>query len=110
MPLPETVSRPLYEQEIARKARSGEVIVIKGVRRSGKSTLLSNEIKRLQSGGMPASNILFVNLEGQRFALFEPLTLLEFPIIGGGIWLGAEWALSGCGSLPLGFQGVPAIP
>lgn len=76
-PLPETVSRPLYEQEIARKARSGEVIVIKGVRRSGKSTLLTNEIKRLQAGGMPASNILFVNLEDQRFALFEPLTLLE---------------------------------
>jgi hypothetical protein len=76
-PLPATFSRPLYEQDIARKANSGEVLVIKGVRRSGKSTLLTNEIKRLQAGGMPIKNILFVNLEDQRFSLFEPLTLLE---------------------------------
>lgn len=76
-PLPATFSRPLYEQEIARKAKSGEVIVLKGVRRSGKSTLLINEIKRLQTTGIPAKNILFVNLEDQRFSLFEPLTLLE---------------------------------
>jgi hypothetical protein len=76
-PLPATFSRPLYEQGIVRKAKSGEVIVIKGVRRSGKSTLLTNEIKRLQAAGMPAKNILFVNLEDQRFSLFEPLTLLE---------------------------------
>lgn len=76
-PLPATFSRPLYEQDIARKASSGEVLVIKGVRRSGKSTLLTNEIKRLQAGGMPIKNILFVNLEDQRFSLFEPLTLLE---------------------------------
>lgn len=76
-PLPATFSRPLYEQEIARKAKSGEVLVIKGVRRSGKSTLLTNEIKRLQAVGIPAKNILFVNLEDQRFSLFDPLTLLE---------------------------------
>ncbi len=75
--LPRTYVREYYEQEIARKAKAGEVIVIKGVRRSGKSTLLINEIKRLIAQGVEAKNILFVNFEDQRFRMFDEQTLLE---------------------------------
>ena len=65
--LPETVSRPVYENEIARKARTGEILILKGVRRSGKSTLLINEMKRLVSEGNAVRNILYVNFEDPRF-------------------------------------------
>jgi len=75
--LPVTYERIDYEKEIARKSTSGEVIVIKGVRRSGKSTLLINEIKRLSREGVNLKNILFVNFEDQRFRLFKEETLLE---------------------------------
>jgi transposase len=46
-PHPRTVPRQDNENEIDRKAASGESIILKGVRRSGKSTLMINEIKRL---------------------------------------------------------------
>ena len=75
--LPETYTRKSYEEEIAKKSLAGEVIVIKGVRRSGKSTLLINEIKRLISNGTDVKNILFVNFEDQRFRMFDEQTLLE---------------------------------
>lgn len=76
-PLPQTFLREAYESEIARKSMAGEVIVIKGVRRSGKSTLLINEIKRLIETGVDVKNILFVNFEDQRFRMFDEQTLLE---------------------------------
>jgi predicted AAA+ superfamily ATPase len=76
-PLPKTFTREDYENEIARKSVAQEVIVIKGVRRSGKSTLLINEIKRLIKTGVDAKNILFVNFEDQRFRMFDEETLLE---------------------------------
>ena len=76
-PLPKTYSRKYYEEEIAKKSLAREVIVIKGVRRSGKSTLLMNEMKRLISNGIDVKNILFVNFEDQRFIMFDEQTLLE---------------------------------
>ena len=76
-PLPKTYRREFYEDEIAKKSKAGEVIVIKGVRRSGKSTLLVNEIKRLVADGTDVKNILFVNFEDQRFRMFDEQTLLE---------------------------------
>jgi predicted AAA+ superfamily ATPase len=76
-PLPLTHIRKNYEKEIARKSQAAEVIVIKGVRRSGKSTLLINEIKRLIASGIDVKNILFVNFEDQRFRMFDEQTLLE---------------------------------
>lgn len=76
-PLPHTHTRKEYEEEIANKSKAGEIIVIKGVRRSGKSTLLVNEIKRLLADGIDVKNILFVNFEDQRFRMFDEQTLLE---------------------------------
>jgi predicted AAA+ superfamily ATPase len=75
--IPDTYSRLHYEEQIALKSSSKEVVVIKGIRRSGKSTLLVNEIKRLHSKGTSLNNILFVNFEDQRFNLFDKTTLLE---------------------------------
>ncbi len=76
-PLPTTVARPQYEEEIARKASSGEIIILKGVRRSGKSTLLLNEIKRLLTEGYAPKEILYINFEDPRFHNHLTLELME---------------------------------
>ena len=76
-PLPETVARQDYEAEIARKATSGEILILKGVRRSGKSTLLINEIKRLMAAGTDRRNILYINFEDPRFYGHLDLSLME---------------------------------
>ena len=76
-PLPATVIRQSYEEEIARKAASGEILILKGVRRSGKSTLLINEMKRLTAGGLDSCNILYVNFEDPRFYNHLTLELME---------------------------------
>lgn len=76
-PLPDTVSRPFYEKEISRKAVTGEILILKGVRRSGKSTLLINEMKRLAAGGCAPRNILYVNFEDPRFINYLDIDLLE---------------------------------
>ncbi len=79
-PLPQTVSRPVYEAEIAKKSASGEVLILKGVRRSGKSTLLINEMKRLVAAGHNSKNILYVNFEDPRFIghlSLELMTLIK---------------------------------
>lgn len=76
-PLPETVSRGGYEKEIARKAATGEILVLKGVRRSGKSTLLINEMKRLVAEGCETSDFLYVNFEDARFNNHLNLDLME---------------------------------
>ncbi len=75
--LPQTISRPIYEKEIARKAAVGEILVLKGVRRSGKSTLLINEMKRLLSEGRETKDFLYVNFEDARFNNHLSLDLME---------------------------------
>ena len=72
-----SIERRSYEAEISRKASSGEILVIKGVRRAGKSTLLLNEIKRLRAEGRPAKDILLVNLEDPRFVEHLSPALLD---------------------------------
>ncbi len=63
---PKTVSRKRYEDKIAKLSKSGEAVVIKGVRRCGKSTLLINEMKRLAASGVPKEQMLFINFEDVR--------------------------------------------
>ena len=46
---------------------SGEITILKGVRRCGKSTILINIIKTLISEGINRKNILFVNIEDPKF-------------------------------------------
>ncbi len=66
-PLPGTFSREKYEKEVLTKSETGEIVVLQGVRRSGKSTILQNTIRRLVENGVAARDILFVNLEDPRF-------------------------------------------
>ena len=76
-PLRDSFSRISYENEVEYKATTDEIIFLKGVRRSGKSTILLNHIKTLIGKGVPKENILFVNLEDPRFASYLSLELLE---------------------------------
>jgi len=76
-PLPNTISRRIYESEIEKKYKTEEIIFLKGVRRSGKSTILINHIKNLLKQGVKKEEILFVNFEDPRFAPYLTLELLE---------------------------------
>ena len=76
-PFQESYRRPNYEDEVERKASTNEILFIKGVRRSGKSTILRNYIDMLVDQGIPKEQILFVNLEDPRFASELSLKLLE---------------------------------
>ena len=76
-PLPETKERPFYDRKIDAYLHYDEVVVIKGIRRSGKSTLMINQIKRLLQDNIDIKNILFVNLEDPRFINHLTVELLE---------------------------------
>ena len=65
--LPQTQARAIYDNKISSLVKHDEILVIKGIRRSGKSTLMLNCIKNLLSSGIDIKNILFVNLEDPRF-------------------------------------------
>lgn len=75
--LPETIERPVYEEKLVSLSQLDEVIVITGVRRCGKSTLMLNRIKQLLKEGVSKESILFVNLEDPRFINVLDTGLLE---------------------------------
>lgn len=75
--LPHTISRERYDQKIASLLQYNETLVIKGIRRSGKSTLMINAIKKLLADGIKAKNILFINLEDPRFINHLSTDLLQ---------------------------------
>ncbi|NLW77730.1 MAG: AAA family ATPase, partial [Methanomicrobiales archaeon] len=59
------------------QVQSKEVLVLKGIRRSGKSTLMNQVIQELLKTGIPPVAILRVNLEEPLFAPEYSITLLE---------------------------------
>ncbi|MDY0215174.1 MAG: ATP-binding protein [Bacilli bacterium] len=69
--------RPLYDKKIAKFIDKDEIVVIKGIRRCGKSTLMLNQIKTLIKSGVAKENILLVNLEDPRFLNHLDTGLLE---------------------------------
>ena len=75
--LPFTYQREFYDEKINSLMAYDEVVVIKGIRRSGKSTLMINQIKRLLHNGVDVKEILFVNLEDPRFINHLDLSLLQ---------------------------------
>ena len=75
--LPHTYVREFYDKKLLRFIEYNETIVIKGIRRSGKSTLMLNLIKNLFSKGVAKKNILFINLEDPRFINHLSIDLLE---------------------------------
>lgn len=86
--------REKYLTTIQRYLKTGEIIVLSGVRRSGKTTLLYQTIHMLlTSGAVPAKNILFVNCDepeiaGRKGALLEAVDTYRREIATTGtIWL-----------------------
>ena len=70
------VLRHSYLQKFLQKIETGEVLVVSGVRRSGKSTLLLQIAKHLIETGVDKKSILIVNLEDYRWEKYS-LKLLE---------------------------------
>jgi predicted AAA+ superfamily ATPase len=75
--LPTTHTREIYEKKISSLIDYDEILVIKGIRRSGKSTLMINQIKNLINKGVDRRDILYINLEDPRFINYLNLELLE---------------------------------
>jgi len=69
------VQRAGYVDELFRQKDIKEVSVVVGVRRSGKSTILLQVLKKIIEWGTPKENILYVNFEEPAFA---PCLNLEF--------------------------------
>lgn len=67
------IDRDSYLDEMERLAKTGQILAITGVRRSGKSTLMKQFIKRQIARGRDRSSFLYVNFEEPRF--MEPLSL-----------------------------------
>jgi predicted AAA+ superfamily ATPase len=61
------VDRETYTQELEKLHKTEQVIAITGVRRSGKSTIMLQFIKKLIDKGIDPRNILYVNFEDLRF-------------------------------------------
>lgn len=59
--------RPEHLSRLDSLMKTGEVVVVKGVRRSGKSTLLHQFLGQRIKEGLEAKNTLFVNFEDPRF-------------------------------------------
>ncbi|MDO9208975.1 MAG: ATP-binding protein [Sulfuricurvum sp.] len=72
-----SIERPLYDDKIRNFMKHDEIVVIKGVRRCGKSTLMLNQMKRLHQNGIDKRAMLFINLEDPRFINHLNLELLE---------------------------------
>jgi len=61
------IERTNYLNRLSGLAREGMAVTIVGPRRSGKSTIMYQLIKRLIDGGVPQENTLHVNFEDPRF-------------------------------------------
>jgi len=65
-------SRKRYFSKIQRYLKTKEIIVLSGVRRSGKTTLLFQIIRHLiDTGKVPSRNILFVNCDEMEISALE---------------------------------------
>ena len=74
---PLTIKRDFYDKKISNFIEKDEILVIKGVRRCGKSFLMINQIKKLLSQGVNPNEILFINLEDPRFLNHLNIDLLH---------------------------------
>ena len=61
------IKRELFYNRILPFVDKPVIKVITGIRRSGKSTFLKMLIRELESGGVPASNILYINKDSLSF-------------------------------------------
>lgn len=63
---PTVIPRPEYQEKMQRLRRSDEIIVLTGMRRSGKSTLLKQEMEDL-ARDHNKTQLLYINFEDPRF-------------------------------------------
>ncbi len=61
------VKRVSYVEKIERARKTGEIVILTGVRRSGKSTLLKQEMQELSKNN-DKKQFLYVNFEDSRFS------------------------------------------
>ena len=61
------IIREDYLKQLEKLKETGQVVTIVGVRRSGKSTLIKQYIKKLIERGEDRKNFLYINLEEPRF-------------------------------------------
>jgi len=61
------IERPTYLNRLKDFLKTGQIVVITGARRAGKSFLMRQLIKSLISDGISRNNILMVNFEDPRF-------------------------------------------
>ncbi len=69
------VYRKNYVEELYRQRKLKEASIVAGVRRSGKSTILLQVLRKLIDAGTPRENILYVNFEEPTFI---PYLTVEF--------------------------------
>lgn len=74
---PDLISRPDYLSRLMLLMQRREILVLKGVRRSGKSSLLKLLIRQLIENGVDPLRILFINLEDYRFGADPDTGLLD---------------------------------
>ncbi len=61
------IPRPRYTRQVMPYMERKEILVLKGIRRSGKSTLMRQFIQELLRAGVNESQILYLNLEDYNF-------------------------------------------
>lgn len=71
------IPRRTYVKRMRELERTGQIISLVGVRRSGKSTLISQFIKHLTEKKLSAKNTLYINFEEPRFSKDLSLGLLQ---------------------------------
>lgn len=69
--------RTLYLKKLQKFLLLPEIIALTGIRRSGKSTILLQVIKKLLTSGVPKENILLINFEEPLFAADLSLSFLQ---------------------------------
>lgn len=69
-------------EEIISYINSPEIIAIKGVRRSGKSTIMFQIINYLIKNKTPSKNILYVNFEEPLFSEHKGKSILDLMLLG----------------------------
>jgi len=71
------IERSLYLQELQQYITRKEIIVLKGIRRCGKSTIMKQLMKRLMNQNIPKEQLLYVNLESYEFRNSHSIELFE---------------------------------
>lgn len=71
------IERKEYLEKMKRFSKTGQIVSLIGVRRSGKSTLMFQFIKDIINRGLAPKNTLYVNLEDPRFFGELSLKLLQ---------------------------------